>query len=429
VIRRAAATFVDGPADRLNIGAVRVRRGQRERLRTGAKVTTANATKLLLTPNEAAEQLAVSRTKIYELMASGTLRSIHIGRLRRVPIDALRDFIEAMESVMSGRGRRGHGEGSVFQRANGMWVAQVDLGWIGGRRRRRTVYGGSEREVIAKRDQLRSQLGKGVNLADPPRTVEQWLNEWLRTVKAGDGTSQSTLDRYDQIVRVHLIPLVGRIKLSALAPRDVQLMVSHLRESAAPASVVKIHGVLRNALADAERMDLVHRNVAKAVRSATLTRTERRALTPSEALALLSQLQGDRLEGLFILALSTGLRRGEVLGLRWQDIDLPGRALFVRQAVQRINGELRFVPPKTHRSTRSMPLSELTVSALTAQRARQAEDRLLVGAAWEDHGLVFATHLGTPLEPRNVNRRFSAARSAAGLEWVRLHDLRHVVPA
>lgn len=99
MIRRAAATFVDGPADRLNIGAVRVRRGQRERLRTGAKVTTANATKLLLTPNEAAEQLAVSRTKIYELMASGTLRSIHIGRLRRVPIDALRDFIEAMESV------------------------------------------------------------------------------------------------------------------------------------------------------------------------------------------------------------------------------------------------------------------------------------------------------------------------------------------
>ena len=86
--------------------------------------------------------------------------------------------------------------------------------------------------------------------------------------------------------------------------------------------------------------------------------------------------------------------------------------------MQRINGELRFVPPKTHRSTRSMPLSELTVSALTLQRARQAVDWLLVGAAWEDHGLVFATHLGTPLEPRNVNRRFSAARSAAGLEWV-----------
>jgi integrase len=99
--------------------------------------------------------------------------------------------------------------------------------------------------------------------------------------------------------------------------------------------------------------------------------------------------------------------------------------LFVRQTLQRVDGELRFVPPKTHRSTRSVPLSQLAVSALSAQRVRQAEDRLLVGPAWEDHGLVFATHIGTPLEPRNVNRRFSTARSAAGLQWVRLHDLRH----
>jgi excisionase family DNA binding protein len=99
VIRRAETDSVDWPADRLNIGAVRARRPSGAAREMGTKVTTANATKLLLTPNEAAEQLAVSRTKIYELMASGTLRSIHIGRLRRVPIDALRDFIEAMESV------------------------------------------------------------------------------------------------------------------------------------------------------------------------------------------------------------------------------------------------------------------------------------------------------------------------------------------
>jgi integrase len=116
-----------------------------------------------------------------------------------------------------------------------MWVAQVDLGWIGGRRRRRTVYGSSERDVLAKRDQLRGQLAKGVNLADPPRTVEQWLNEWLQTVKAGDGTSPSTLARYDQIVRVHLIPLIGRIKLSGArstrCPTDGQSPSSDRRSS------------------------------------------------------------------------------------------------------------------------------------------------------------------------------------------------------
>ncbi len=325
---------------------------------------------------------------------------------------------------MTGRGRRGHGEGSVFQRANGMWVAQVDLGWIGGRRRRKTVYGPTERAVLAKRDQLRNQLAKGVNLAATPRTVAEWLTEWLET-KVGDGTSQSTLARYEQIVRVHLIPFLGKVKLSALAPRDVQLLVSHLRRTVAPASVIKIHGVLRNALADAERMDLVPRNVARSVRSAALPRTERRALTPVQATHLLAQLKGDRLESVFILALSTGLRRGEVLGLRWDDVDFPMRTLFVRQTLQRVGGELRFLPPKTHRSARSIPLSQLALSALSMQHLRQAQDRLVLGEAYQDRGLVFATQLGTPLEPRNVNRRFDAARFATGLPWIRLHDLRH----
>src|SRR5664279_1435961 len=326
---------------------------------------------------------------------------------------------------MSSRGRRSKGEGTVYKRPDGTWVAQVDLGWVGGRRRRRTVYAKTERAVLAKRDEVRAQVTKGVDLTAPPKTLTQWLTEWLTTVKSSDGTGPATIARYDQIARVHLIPQLGTVKLAALTPRHVQSLLLKLQGVAAPATIIKIHGVLRNALADAERMDLVPRNVAKAVRSATLSRTERRSLTPAEAGSLLSHLKGDRLEGVFIVALSTGLRRGEVLGLRWQDVDLPGRTLFVRQTVQRIGGELRFVPPKTHRSTRSMPLSELTIAAFTTQRVRQAEDRLLVGAAWEDNGLVFATHLGTPLEPRNVNRRFSAARSAAGLEWVRLHDLRH----
>jgi len=326
---------------------------------------------------------------------------------------------------LTARSRRGHGEGTVYQRPDGRWTAQIDLGWVGGRRRRKTVYANTEREVLIKRDQVRNQLVKGVNFTEAPRTIEDWMNEWLTTVKAGDGTSASTLERYDQIVRVHIIPALGRIKLTALTPRDVQLMVGQLRQTAAPASVIKIHGVLRNALGDAERLDLIPRNVARAVRPAMLTRTERRALTAAEATKLLAQMQGDRLEGVFTLALATGLRRGEVLGLRWHDTDLEGRMLFVRQTVQRVDGELRFVPPKTHRSTRSVPLSLLAVSVLSAQRVRQAEDHLLVGPAWEDHGLVFATHIGTPLEPRNVNRRFSTARSAAGLDWVRLHDLRH----
>ncbi len=114
-------------------------------------------------------------------------------------------------------------------------------------------------------------------------------------------------------------------------PRDVQRFLTGLRGKLAPASIIKVHAVLRVALADAERMDLVVRNVAKAAKPPALGRTERRALTPEEAKHLLSAMTGDRLESLFVLALATGLRRAELLGLRWSDVDLPGRALFVRQ--------------------------------------------------------------------------------------------------
>jgi integrase len=179
------------------------------------------------------------------------------------------------------------------------------------------------------------------------------------------------------------------------------------------------------ALSDAERLDLISRNVAKAAKPPALGRTERRALTPDEARHLLIAMKGKRLEPLFVVALSTGLRRGELLGLPWSDVDAPRGTVFVRQTLQRAEGRLQFVQPKTHRSTRAVPLSGLALRALERQRVRQAGDRLAAGELWEANDLVFASTIGTPLEPRNVNRAFYGMRADAGLPWLRLHDLRH----
>lgn len=326
---------------------------------------------------------------------------------------------------MTGRRRRAHGEGSVYEQRPGVWAAVIDLGWVDGKRKRKYVYAKSEAEAVRKRDELRRQLQLGVDLAAPPRTVEAWLMEWLRDVKAHDGTRPSTLVRYRLAVSKHLVPGLGRVKLDRLTPRDVQRFLTGLRGKLAPASIIKVHAVLRVALADAERMDLVPRNVAKAAKPPALGRIERRALTLEEAKTLLTALTGDRLESLFVLALATGLRRAELLGLRWSDVDLPGKALFVRQTLQRTDSGLEFVPPKTHRSARPLPLSDLAVRALESQRLRQAKERLAAGEAWQDLGLVFANTIGTAMEPRNVNRRFEQLRAAAGLEWLHLHDLRH----
>jgi integrase len=232
---------------------------------------------------------------------------------------------------MTGKGRRAHGEGSVYEQRPGVWAAVVDLGWIDGKRKRKHVYAKTEADAVRKRDDLRRQLGLGVDLAAPPRTLEAWLLERLRDIKAHDGTRPSTLTRYRLAVTKHLIPGLGQAKLDKLTPREVQRFLAGLKGRLSPASVIKVHAVLRVALSDAERMDLVPRNVAKAAKPPALGRQERRALTAEEARALLNALTEERLESLFVLALTTGLRRAELLGLRWADVDLEGRALFGRR--------------------------------------------------------------------------------------------------
>lgn len=326
---------------------------------------------------------------------------------------------------MTGRGRRAHGEGSVYEQRPGVWAAVVDLGWVDGKRKRKYVYASTEAAAVQKRDELRRQLHLGVDLTAPTRTVAAWLDEWLTETKAHDGTRSSTLARYRQVVRTHLTPSLGRIKLDKLTARDVQRFLNALRTQVAPATVVKVHGVLRVALSDAVRLDLVPRNAAKAAKPPSVGRSERRALTVEEARCLLDAMAGDRFEPLFVVALASRLRRGELLGLRWADVDLPDRVLFVRQTLQRTDAGLELVAPKTHRSARAVPLSGLAARALEQQRVGQATERLSVGELWEDSGLVFASSIGTPMEPRNVNRRFDALRHSAGLDWLHLHDLRH----
>ncbi|HEV8176862.1 MAG: site-specific integrase [Propionibacteriales bacterium] len=323
-------------------------------------------------------------------------------------------------------GRRGHGEGSIYRRASdGRWVGVLDLGWSGGKRRRRTVYGKTRGAVAAALTALQRSQEHGVDLLQKRRTVSDWLDEWMRDVKALDGTRGTTIDRYRIAIDKHLKPGLGRIWLDKLSPQVVQAFVGELANRMAPASVVKVHAVLRSSLSDAERMSLVPRNVAKSVRVPSIPRTHRRSLTMTEGRTLLAAVSGERIEGILVLGLAMGMRRSEILGLRWEDVSFEQRSLTVHQSLVRSGGQLRLSPPKTRLSHRPLPVPAVAVRALEAQRARQAKDRIRMGADWQDYGLVFTTALGTPLEPRNVNRRFDELREEAGLPWLRLHDLRH----
>lgn len=186
-----------------------------------------------------------------------------------------------------------------------------------------------------------------------------------------------------------------------------------------------VHKLIRNALGDALRLELVTRNVAAQVKAPPMARQRRPDMTVEDARRLMQVIEGERLEAFYVLALTTGLRRGELLGLRWSDVDLNSRQLHVRRALQRVAGELRFVEPKTSTSLRVVVLPKLAVRHLVRHKARQDAERLALGPARQDYGLVFASSRGTPLEPRNVNRRWDELRERAGLDWLRLHDLRH----
>jgi integrase len=207
--------------------------------------------------------------------------------------------------------------------------------------------------------------------------------------------------------------------------RDATVKVGTTERPVSPRTVQMVHAVLRNAVEHAVREELVPRNVVKLVRVPAPHYEVGTGLSLAEARRLLAAVRGDRLQAVYVLALSAGLRRGELLGLRWADVDLDGGELHVRQAVQRVGGELRFTEPKTRHSRRTIPLPALAVDALREHKARQAADRLAAGPGWRDSGLVFTTATGTGIEPRNLNRHWYSLRTRAGVPSVRFHDLRH----
>jgi integrase len=253
--------------------------------------------------------------------------------------------------------------------------------------------------------------------------LDRWLDEAIAlTVRP------RTLASYRYVVRLHLRPALGDVALAALTAQDVQAFLNRKAAAGlAPRTVGYLRGVLRQALGFAERMDLVGRNVARLARPPRVPRRQVNPLTIEQARTFRAAIAGDRLEALYLVAVGCGLRQGEILGLRWGDVDLEGRTLSVRNALARVDGELRLVEPKSATSRRIIPMPAFVAEALAAHKERQAAESLprrpLPPDPFAD--LVFTTTLGTPLDGISVTRRFQRVLKGAGLPRQRFHDLRH----
>ncbi|MDP9365219.1 MAG: site-specific integrase [Chloroflexota bacterium] len=320
--------------------------------------------------------------------------------------------------------RRGHNEGSIYQRdSDGRWVGAISLP----NGKRKSLYGKTRKEVQDKLRAAFRDAESGLDLTSRQQTVGQYMTRWLEDV-AKPGVRPSTFKSYESYVRLHIVPALGRHHVAKLTPQDVQAFLNaKVAAGLAPRTVQQIRAILRRALRQAQKWGLVARNVATLVDPPRSVRTHVQPLSGEQARRLIDHAtaQNDRLWPLLCTAILTGLRQGELFGLRWEDVSLTEGTLRVRHAMQRVDGKPRLIEPKTKKSRRTLSLPAPVVAALQAQRRRQLEERLLAGDRWRDWDLVFTSTIGTPLEPTNVLKRLQALLEGAALPRQRFHDLRH----
>jgi integrase len=329
---------------------------------------------------------------------------------------------------------RANGEGDVFPRKNKAGrITSYRGAYVGPDGKRRYVSGKTKTEAREALATARAEAAGGVVLDAGKLTVAEYLERWLSDcltplVKSGK-MEHSTYVRYAGIVNNHISPTIGRKKLRDLSRAEVRALYSAKGKELSPRSVDYIHVTLQKALSQAMRDDLITRNVATGERPrSSRNQEEIKALSSERVRALLVAARGTRNEALYVVAVRTGLRQGELLGLKWRDVDLAGRRLSVRRALKVTDHGLDFGPPKNNASRRSVPLSKTAMAVLQAHRTRQNEERLRLGELWQDHDLVFPNRVGKPMDHGNLyDREYKPLLERAGLgdEGFTFHSLRH----
>lgn len=327
-------------------------------------------------------------------------------------------------------------KGHIRKRGESSWAIVVDLGpdpETGKRRRQWQTVKGTKRDAERVRREILHSIEIGTHVKPMKMTVGQFLNQWLEDYVAVN-TAPKTAEGYRVIVNRHLIPNLGAILLTQLQPSHLQGYYTRAlsqgrvdgKGGLSARTVLHIHRVISEALTHAAEWQMVARNIAMSVKPPRPRQPQITTLTQEEVLAFLNEAAASTYYDLFYTAIYTGMRRGELLGLRWKDIDLDLAQLSVSQTIQRIPGK-GFVTqePKTGRSRRSIALSPSVCILLRQRRERQQSERLLLGKAWHDDALVFGNLDGQPLDPSTLTHAFRRIVKKAAIPHIRFHDLRH----
>ncbi|RIK36689.1 MAG: site-specific integrase [Chloroflexi bacterium] len=302
-----------------------------------------------------------------------------------------------------------------------------------GKRRQTRVSAPSVRELKRLYSATVTQLDGGDYIEPSTVTIGEYLTRWLDTY-AKHNVRATTYRSYEQLIRLHITPALGNVRLQKLTPVQLQAFYSDKLTTGradgkpgglSPRTVLHLHAVIREALHQAMRWQLVARNVADAVEPPRAKRANVQSWDADAALCFLDVARDDLYSPIWLLALTTGMRRGELLGLRWGDLDLTRGELHVRQSLVEVDGRAVFQEPKTASGRRKVALSDATVTALRSHRAKQNERRLSLGSVWRDLDLVFTVADGGPILPANLLRSYRRIVERAGVPAITFHGLRH----
>ena len=324
---------------------------------------------------------------------------------------------------------------AIRKRGKG-WLVTVELGYepISGKRRRGYLTTATKREAEREQARLQHEAHTGLDVEPTRITLAQYLHRWLAAVRPN--LAPSTYKRYEGLMRHQVIPNIGGMPLSKLRPLHVQQLYDLLYRNGRVAgdgglsakTILQIHRVVSKALKQAVSWQLVPRNVCQSVEPPRPRHQELRTLSRVETRRLLevADVEDSSYGDAVTIALHSGLRMGELLGLRWEDVDLENGRLAVRRALQYVPSEgIIYREPKTARSRRTVPVGDVAKNSLRKARRRELQARLSLGRAYQDHRLVLATTVGTPIFPGNLRRAFRRMVEKAGVDPLRFHDLRH----
>jgi integrase len=315
---------------------------------------------------------------------------------------------------------RGHGEGTIHQRSSGSWRAQISSN---GKR-----FGKTFKKKADAQDWLRktiNQLETGLDIEGGKLTLAQYLPVWLKNCKAS--LRSSTVEQYHQIYRDHILPNIGKIQLKDLRLAQIERLYTDLLGSGVSARTVKmVHSVLHKALERSVAYGHLGRNPARGASLPRYTHSEMKVLDADQAHQFLIAAQGSRYEALYYLAIHTGMRQGELFGLKWTDLNWNRGELKIQRQVKREPGQgWTFADPKTKKGRRTIKLGDTILKLLRTHKTNQDVEKSLMGSRWKENGLILPSSIGTPSNPSNMWKDYLKVLKKAGLPRIRFHDLRH----